>query len=416
MGTSSRFTLYMCKCSRMFISFMFIFFVAACAPPDVKLNCEFKESSSNPPTQDEVVVILSPSDKFVDFRSAITSAKSQIADVMRNGDTKISIVIGDGEPRIVANKFVSTSDQFTDTGKNQKIDDALAVIDKVVKCIELNDQQIFPVTEEINFLNAIQIGANSFTNEASDKHIFVVGNGLQTKGTFDFVNGLSADKVANDSTLSDLLSQSAIGDLGGANVTWIGLGQTRQGDQQPLDQNAREVLVDFWTKVVTAGGGKPTKIVAGDISQGTTPTGGIPTTVVPINVVKACIEPIIVTSDDGFEFMGNDASFKYPDKAKSSAERIKAKLDVAECLRGITVTGFVASGGTKEGCARVAGFGDDLSLQRANAFKALLKEVGVKIQITPAPGGLGKVPDCIDGVGVEELMKQNRIAVITERK
>jgi outer membrane protein OmpA-like peptidoglycan-associated protein len=403
---------------RAAILFLLVFMipVSACSPPEVKLNCEFKETSSETPSQQEVAVVLAPSDKFVDFRSATTSAKSEIADVIKSGDTKISIVIADGDPRTVANRYVDVSDQFTDTGKNQKVDDALAVIDRIVKCIELNDKGEFAYSDEINFLDAIQIGANSFESETSEKHIYVIGNGLQTTGTFNFVKGLNADFVANDVTVDDLVSKSSIGDLNGANVTWIGLGQTRQGEQQSLDENARKVLIDFWTKVVAAGGGKPKKIVAGAISEGTDPIGGIPTSVVPFEAVKACIEPITVTSEDGFEFNDDVATFKDRNKAKSSAERIKTTLDSAECLSGLTVTGYVASGGSAEGCARTPGFEMDLSLQRANAFKSLLEEVGVTIEITPAAGGLGPVVDCVNGVGDEDLMKQNRIAVITERK
>jgi hypothetical protein len=82
----------------------------------------------------------------------------------------------------------------------------------------------------------------------------------------------------------------------------------------------------------------------------------------------------------------------------------------------LTVTGYVASGGTPEGCARTPGFAMDLSLQRATAFMELLKEVGVTKQITPEAGGLGPVNDCVNGVGDEELMKQNRIAKITARQ
>lgn len=390
--------------------------VAACSPPEVKLSCEFTESSRDSSVEQEIAIVLAPSDKFVDFKSATAIAKSEIAEVIKAGNAKVSLILADGEPRLVANRYVDVSGQFTETGKNQEIDNSLAVVDRVVKCVELNDQEKFPYTKEIDFLNAIQVGANSFTNESSEKHIFVIGNGLQTKGAFNFIKRLNADTVANDGMVKDLVDKKITGNLKGAKVTWIGLGQTRKGDQQPLDENARSTLMDFWIKVVAAAGGNSSGILAGGISEGTTPKGGIPTSVVPFEVVEVCIEPITVTSDQGFEFNDDVATFMDPLKAKSSADQIKRQLEVAECLKEIIVTGYVASGGSEQGCARLPGFGEDLSLKRANAFKNLLQDAGVTIQITSVSGGLGKVPDCVNGVGDEDLMKQNRIAVITERK
>lgn len=389
--------------------------LTACSPPEVKLNCNFKEISSNRVPNKEIVVVLAPSDKFVDIKSATSVAKNEIAKLVANEDSKLSIVVGDGSPRLIVNRVIEAEGQLTETGRKQKVDDALEIIDRVSRCIDSGDPSLFAVTPEIDVLGAIQKGGTSFSEQASEKYVFVIGNGLQTTGAFDFKSGLNADENANDSTVDDLVKQNAIGDLGGVNVIWIGLGQTRQSeDQQNLDENARSLLVSLWRKIVTAAGGNPDGILPGSVGEGATVTGGIPTSVVPFAAVKACIEPIEVTSDDGFDFEGDLAIFKNRGTAKAKAMEIKDSL--ADCVSGITVTGFVASGGKADGCERVPGFGEDLSLRRAEAFKKLLREVGVSIEITPEAGGLGKVIDCVDGKGVEELMKQNRIAIITGRQ
>jgi outer membrane protein OmpA-like peptidoglycan-associated protein len=390
--------------------------LVACSVPEIELNCAFKEPSNEIAAVNEVAIVLAPSDKFVDFDSALSAARSPLEELMTDKPTSVAVVLADGNPRVIAKFNVDTTGTLTGSGKELKISDGLATLNRVVKCVEANDQDLFAVSAETDFLGAIQKGGATFSNDATEKHLFVIGNGLQTSGAFSFTSGLNVDQTANDATVADLVSKNSIGNLGGATVTWIGLGQTRQGDQKSLDENANSILTDFWTKVVSAAGGKPSGIVAGSVSQGTSTTGGIPTSIVPFAAVETCIEPITVTSDQGFEFNDDVATFKDRGKAKASAEKIKVQLDEAECLNGLTVTGYVASGGSPEGCARAPGFALDLSLQRATAFMELLKEVGVTKQITPEAGGLGPVNDCVNGVGDEELMKQNRIAKITARQ
>lgn len=391
--------------------------LTACSPPEVTLNCNFKEISSKRVPNKEIVVVLAPSDKFVDIKSATLIAKNEIAKLVANEDTKISIVVGDGAPRLIVNRVIEAKGQLTETGRKQKVDDALEIIDRVNRCIDAGDPSLFTVTPEIDVLDAIQKGGTSFSSDANEKYLFVIGNGLQTTGAFDFKSGLNADESANDLTVEDLVEKNAIGDLDGVNVIWIGLGQTRQSEQQQsLDENARSLLVSLWQKIVLAAGGNADGIIPGNVGEGATTTGGIRTSVVPFAAVEACIEPIKVTSEDGFEFSDNVATFLDGNKARASAERIKTKIDAAQCLDGITVTGYVASGGSAEGCARTPGFAMDLSFDRAFAFKKLLEEVGVSVEITPKAGGLGSVIDCENGKGVEELMKQNRIAVISGRQ
>ena len=390
--------------------------LAACSVPEVELNCAFKEPNNEVAAVNEIAIVLAPSDKFVDFDSALSAARSPLEELMTDKPTSVAVVLADGNPRVVAKFNVDTTGTLTGSGKELKISDGLGTLNRVVKCVEANNPDIFAVSPETDFLGAIQKGGATFSNEATEKHLFVIGNGLQTSGAFSFTSGLNVDQAANDATVADLVSKNSIGNLVGATVTWIGLGQTRQGDQKSLDENANSILADFWKKVVSAAGGKPSGIVAGSVSQGTSTTGGIPTSIVPFAAVETCIEPITVTSDQGFEFNDDVATFKDRGKAKASAEKIKVQLDAAECLSGLTVTGYVASGGSPEGCARTPGFAMELSLQRATAFKDLLKEVGVTKEITPEAGGLGPVEDCVDGKGVEELMKQNRIAKITARQ
>ena len=388
--------------------------LSACSAPDVALDCDFPELNAETKPVREIALVLSPSNQFVDFDSALTATKPLISEIAEGQATKLTVVLGDGRPRIISNQIIDTTDSVTSSGKEQVIEQAIALVENVSQCVE--EEEGF-ATEEIDTLGAIQKAATAFSTTETEKFLIVLGNGLQTTGAFDFKEGLSADTGANEITVNDLVAQKAAGDLSGVKVSWIGLGQTRKdSEQQPLDEKARTILIDFWKRIVSAAGGNPDGIVAGNVGEGARTSGGIPTSVVPFEAVQACIEPIKVSSDDGFEFMDDVAIFKDKDKAQASAAEIKSKLDSAECLSGITVTGYVASGGTADGCARLPGFGDDLSLQRANAFKSLLEQVGVTIEITAQPGGLGDVPDCVDGVGVEELMKQNRIAIITERK
>lgn len=388
--------------------------LSACSAPDVALDCDFPELNAETKPVREIALVLSPSNQFVDFDSALTATKPLISEIAEGQATKLTVVLGDGRPRIISNQIIDTTDSVTSSGKEQVIDQAIALVENVSQCVE--EEEGF-ATEEIDTLGAIQKAATAFSTAETEKFLIVLGNGLQTTGAFDFKEGLSADTGANEVTVNDLVSQKAAGDLSGVKVSWIGLGQARKdSEQQPLDEKARTILIDFWKRIVSAAGGNPDGIVAGNVGEGARTSGGIPTSVVPFEAVQACIEPIKVSSDDGFEFMDDVAIFKDEDKAQASAAEIKTKLDSAECLSAITVTGYVASGGTADGCARLPGFGDDLSLQRANAFKSLLEQVGVTIEITAQPGGLGDVPDCVDGVGVEELMKQNRIAIISERK
>jgi len=390
--------------------------LTACSPPAIKLSCEFQEVSNDLVPDTEVVVVIAPSDKFINFQSAIAAAQPKLKEILGESQSKLSIVLADGSPRLIVNRIVDTAGSLTESGRNQQMKDVLAVIDRINRCATGSGENGFAVTDESDFLDAIQRGSAIFSADSSNKQLVILGNGLQTAGSFNFKNGLPGDQQAVDAAIDQLKANNSLGSLVGVTVTWIGLGQTRVGEQQVLDENARTRLLNFWKKLIDSAGGNSDGVVAGSIGEGATATGGITTSVVPFVVTSVCIEPITVRSEDGFEFKGDSAEFKNRQLATSTATKIASQLNSANCTQGITITGYVASGGSAAGCARVAGFGTDLSLARANAFKGLLVAAGVTIKIEPMAGGLGGVDDCENGDGVEELMKQNRIAKITARQ
>jgi hypothetical protein len=389
--------------------------ISACSPPDLALDCNFPEVPINSAVDSQVVVVLAPSDKFVDFNSAITASKAVVGELLESTKAEVTFVLADGNPRIIAKRYIDTSGALTNSGRDQQITDLMSVATRINRCVDDPSAVNFSVTDEADFLGAIQKGAASFDQVVTSKLVVVLGNGLQTTGTFSFKAGLPGDSQSVISAIAELEKNSSVAELDGSNVHWVGLGQTRQGDQQPLDENARIQLLDFWKKVIEKSGGLATGVKVGSISEASLLTGGIKTSAIPISAKAICIDPITVSASDGFDFLDDRAEFKNISVAKASAERIAEQINSSSCENGIVVTGYVASGGTKAGCDRSKNFEMPLSLKRAEAFRSLLLQAGVKIEVTPLAGGLGPVIDCENGVGIEEKMAQNRIAMITSR-
>jgi outer membrane protein OmpA-like peptidoglycan-associated protein len=126
----------------------------------------------------------------------------------------------------------------------------------------------------------------------------------------------------------------------------------------------------------------------------------------------------MLTSEDGFNFKPDSATFLNATKAQSSAENMAAEIERSGCDGPLYVVGYAASGLDKNAynAAAISAM-KTVSAARAAAFKALLEDAGVTIKLIPVGAGKGPTNDWdASGKFAEEMGKQNRFVEVTQTK
>jgi outer membrane protein OmpA-like peptidoglycan-associated protein len=250
-------------------------------------------------------------------------------------------------------------------------------------------------------------------NEAvGNKTIIVIGNGINTIGQLNFVNNFPAEGASAKAI--KYKEAGALPILDGVEVYWYGLGQTDGTLQPGLETQSVSSLVDFWTSVIVESGGNPVGVSAGSLVSREPSKYTIPVSAIEVKSRAACIN-LTLTEEEGFNFKSDKAEFLDLDLAKNGASQIASNIESKNCKTDVTVTGYVASGKSKVEFEANPEAGKRLSQQRAEAFRQLLIQAGVKIPIIAVGGGKGPVDDWDEnGIFDEELGKQNRKVVITQ--
>jgi flagellar motor protein MotB len=264
----------------------------------------------------------------------------------------------------------------------------------------------------------LEIAADSFGPAATSRTIFVMSNGIQTAGSFSLLD-FELDKLAKqsqiDSFVSALKSQSALPDLGGAQVFWYGLGVVDQVNQPDLETRGVQILQNLWTSLIKASNGK----ISSTSFNNSIPFDAPLSSSIQVSAIDKPAKPCFITirEDDGLAFLPDKAKFISRSKAQETARQIAIQIGSSiNCQGPLQVTGYTASGVAKADYDSTAiAANRSLSLSRAKSFIELLLQAGVTNELIAKGGGKGPIYDWNpDGTVNSDLQKQNRIVTVSQ--
>lgn len=264
-----------------------------------------------------------------------------------------TVVVVDGAPTVTARVSLAT--------ENNNPLYQQARINQFVSVVE----QARADTPEVDLLAALSLAARSVADAAGPKTIVVIDSGLQTAGALRFQDQGGALLEADPSVVVDRLrSGQQLPDLTGIRVVFAGLGDTAP-PQEPLPLPARRSLVDLWTAIIEAAGGT-VQVNQAPLPGSRSLRGVPPVTPVPVETESISLPATTVLEDSTVGFIADQARFRNPDKARAVLAPYAEAIE--EGKRALLI-GTTSSAGTPQGRRT-------LSLQRANAVKALLVELG----------------------------------------
>ena len=366
--------------------------------PDKVNLCELKDTSSREEPSVQISAIIAPTDTFVNFSSVISAAEPSVEnDLGINlpkesiNDAKgrqLSIVLADGVPQLAVRKTVKAEGSSDYDIREAAIPRVFKAFSLVAKCsagaLKKPKDQI-ETDPESDLLGALSIAADQLTADNAEKTIYVLSNGLQTAGAIKMQEPGQFPTSEKDALeLADSLEGiGALPDLHGARIVWYGLGQVDGKKQKNFGQRANDSLVQFWQEVISRSNGElTTKDTYGKVGSGLPHKNAIKATPVDgggCTIVRKLYEK------DGVQFEPNTNVFVDSTKAKSAAKDVVKAFQAAHC-DSITVHGFAASGTTKDEYeskkADIDTVNKALTLLRAKAFAALLKQAGFKGEIS----------------------------------
>jgi outer membrane protein OmpA-like peptidoglycan-associated protein len=387
--------------------------LAACAQGP-QASCEFSRIEGAADVSKEISVVIAPNLSFVDFENVMASSLPKIQQRFEdNKNATLSIVLADGNPEIESSALIEVEEfGYTQTDRNEEVENAISEISKVYRCALGLDGVSSSSSPESDLSLALAKASGAFESDETQKDIFVLSNGISTAGQINFINDGVPSLESFSGKVDQYATQNALVDLKGSNVTWIGLGQTYDINQENLGTQAIEALTDFWRLVVEKSGGVASSINAGNVVNGAPHPNSLEISKVGTNFEKVCINEEL-GEDQGLVFVGNKTDFVEPSVAKASIEAIAKKINDSGCVGKIVITGYVASNTDQD---TFDGIGDiDLSQRRADVVGDLLRTYGVSAEIEAIGAGWGGNPDW-DSAGKfdDELGEDNRIVTITQ--
>jgi outer membrane protein OmpA-like peptidoglycan-associated protein len=390
--------------------------LASCSlPSQKKVDCSFQvQDDSGLAYGRDVAIVMAPTENFVYFGNVLDASESLINDAIGLAGANVTVVLADGRPSVTR----SLLPQIADSEDGARILNRRIVgsIRDVYLCSAgQSEQTVINPTEmeaEVDFISSLGVAAGALASgSAEEKRIVMMGNGIQTAGQYSFSkSGIPSEAQVGD-IVGDLKSQGALPDLKGATVDFVGLGLVNSSEP-PLNQQSLDGLVAFWRAIVAAAGGRVGTIMTQIVDGAPSPDS---IAVAAVEGLKdACINESVAAAD-GISFNPGNAEFIDVGAATATAQNIATKIAAAACPGDITVIGYVASATPQ--AQYVFGNAEDeqLSLARAEAFKALLINAGVATNIVTVGAGKGPVNDWDEaGNFVENLGQQNRKIVVTQ--
>ncbi|GAA3865257.1 hypothetical protein GCM10022243_34320 [Saccharothrix violaceirubra] len=283
--------------------------------------------------------------------NAPAAASTSVLDDAVSGQAKLTVVLADGEPKILVARDL-TAKAANDDAKRKEREDRKKELRGTLS-------QARPAKPEVDLLAAIDLGARSLDREP--RRMVVESSGLSTTGSLSFLApGMvlaEPEEIADDLQRKKLLPA-----LGGVTVRLRGIGDTEPPQPRP-GIHERSNLVAIWREVLTRAGA--TVEVDDQPRTGKAPDDAPAVSLVPLT-------PVTVAAPKAEETVPLPASaFFVADKAEllDRAAAVDALRPFAEHVKQaggrIDLVGTTARVGDKEGQVALSG-------QRAEALRVVL--------------------------------------------
>ena len=323
-----------------------------------------------------------------------------IVDLMREAAKQtqaLSVVRVDGSPTV---SFQGTfrTDAANDVARNTELEQFLTDVQGRITAL-------LPKTPEADVLAALGEAAR-ITPEGGT--VVLLDSGLQTTGQIRFQDPGTFGADPNE-FVSYLQARSLMPALAGRSVVLVGLGNTAE-PQAALDPSLRTRVTALWQSVVSAAGASCVEIIDTAASR-TSVVTDIPVTPVTLPTVppfQPCGETVL-RDGDMVGFLPDQAVFRDPAAARATLQDLATIVINGRQL--VELIGTTAMAGPSEE-GRI-----HLSLQRADAVKGVLVELGVPAdRITTTGAGAtwpNRVPDIApDGSLIPTAAAQNRSVIV----
>lgn len=342
--------------------------------------------TSSMPEKTNVSIILSPT------ANEPTPNVSLAQDIIYEASYSYAfrnIIIDDGIPFEAVNGDLTHTEHDEHLSESNKKLDAQAYTKKFIE----SANETAAVSPEKDTVKALKMAANSLDGLDGKKTIVLVDNGISTTGSvaFETFNGFNAqDSLKN-------VDESTLPNLKGINIIWFDFASTLQ-PQRSLSSNDMVELQKFWTGYLEKAGASDVVIKNAINTKAEMSISNLP----PVSTVEVTEEKqwivvrevtdinneienipdnkkdeIVSTAlDEGIKIDETVLNFK-PDSAEIANKEAAMELlrPTADCLintsQKVIILGTTATVLTSDD--KCVGF----SLERANAVKSLLIEMGV---------------------------------------
>lgn len=328
----------------------------------------------------------------------------------------------DGEPELVLAEDLDIDAQFKGASRERLSRDAR---NKATNLLEVLDQ-IAAVHPEVDYLEGLRCAASSLRSlddTYTSRTIICCGTGLATTGYLDFKNNLLS---AEPAVIVEMLQErEALPDLTGITVYWLGMGQVA-APQEKLTPKQTKRLEAIWGAVVEASGGEfvPNEYI--NVADETGEKEELPSVSTidvpedkPISfepeiletepVGEAVFDEPVMLGEDQVEFVGDEATYLYPEEAIETIRPIAEYLEEHEDVR-LLLIGSTAGDITDD-------FTLTLSQERAEAVKHTLTELSVDADRITTIGMGSDDPWHIKNAGYEgPVASSNRKVVLIDAK
>ena len=319
-------------------------------------------------------------------------------------NSEIQLILDDGKPFVNSVNLEKIDTSLSEKNFSEKA--KKNTVEVLAACMTTAAQ-----TEEVDVFSAISLAERCVDPDAENE-IVIIDSMLSTKGAINFIE---TPVFALDIESSVKSFENMLPNLRNTTISVYGLGEVA-GEQQALSSDDYDTLTKFYSSLFEKIG-CDFRIDRTPYLTRTEPDSSLP------NVSECLVREEtgkMNTLSDGtvYELPPEALSFR-PDTANfTDKEKSKEKLsDFAEKIAdtdNITLVGMTASFGDAESSRT-------LSLQRAEAVKALLHELGVQVNITCIGKGFDPnplhTPDLnADGSLNETAAQKNRtVLAMTEK-
>ena len=326
----------------------------------------------------------------------------------------------DGEPELVLAEDLDIDAQFKGASRERLSRDAR---NKATNLLAVLDQ-IAAVHPEVDYLEGLRCAAlslKSLDDTYTSRTIICCGTGLATTGYLDFQNNLLS---AEPAVIVEMLQErEALPDLTGMTVYWLGMGQVA-APQEKLPPRQIKNLEAIWRAVVEASGGEfvPNEYISvaaeldaeEDLPSVSTidipedkPITFEPEILETEPVGEAVFDEPVMLGEDQVEFVGDEATYLYPDRAIETIRPIAEYLEEHEDVR-LLLIGSTAGDITDD-------FTLHLSQERAEAVKDTLIGLNIDADRITALGLGSDDPWHIKNAGYEgPVASSNRKVVLID--